>query len=133
MELINRIARLFKADFHAVLDQIEEPEALLRQAIRDMEDELAVGLPDEHCRWYCECQEEQRQQYAQAAFVEALDKRLRKHDPLSSRNEAVTRAANRYQMHRLFRIDLDLSPQFRDMDINGSRFDVEASRVSPDF
>ncbi len=42
MALINRIARLFKADFHAVLDQIEEPEAVLKQAIRDMEDELAA-------------------------------------------------------------------------------------------
>lgn len=41
MALINRISRLFKADFHAVLDQIEEPEALLKQAIRDMEDNLA--------------------------------------------------------------------------------------------
>ena len=41
MALINRITRLFKADFHAVLDQIEEPEALLKQAIRDMEDDLA--------------------------------------------------------------------------------------------
>lgn len=41
MALINRISRLFKADFHAVLDQIEEPEVLLKQAIRDMEDELA--------------------------------------------------------------------------------------------
>jgi phage shock protein A len=40
MALINRISRLFKADFHAVLDQIEEPEQLLKQAIRDMEDEL---------------------------------------------------------------------------------------------
>ncbi len=41
MALINRISRLFKADFHAVLDQIEEPEQLLKQAVRDMEDELA--------------------------------------------------------------------------------------------
>lgn len=41
MALINRVARLFKADFNAVLDQIEEPEQLLKQAIRDMEDELA--------------------------------------------------------------------------------------------
>ncbi len=40
MALINRISRLFKADFHAVLDHIEEPEALLKQAIRDMEDDL---------------------------------------------------------------------------------------------
>ena len=41
MALINRVARLFKADFHAVLDQIEEPEMLLKQAIREMEDDLA--------------------------------------------------------------------------------------------
>ncbi|HNP34206.1 MAG TPA: PspA/IM30 family protein [Woeseiaceae bacterium] len=40
MALVNRVARLFKADFHAVLDQIEEPEQMLRQAVRDMEDEL---------------------------------------------------------------------------------------------
>ena len=42
MALINRVSRLFKADFHAVLDQIEEPEQMLRQAVRDMEDELAA-------------------------------------------------------------------------------------------
>ena len=42
MAMINRVSRLFKADVHAVLDQIEEPELLLKQAIRDMEDELAA-------------------------------------------------------------------------------------------
>jgi phage shock protein A len=42
MALINRISRLVKADFHAVLDNIEEPELLLKQAIRDMEDDLAA-------------------------------------------------------------------------------------------
>ncbi len=41
MALITRISRLFKADFNAVLDQIEEPATLLRQAIREMEEELA--------------------------------------------------------------------------------------------
>ena len=41
MALINRISRLVKADVHAVLDNIEEPEQLLKQAIRDMEDDLA--------------------------------------------------------------------------------------------
>ena len=40
MTLMTRVARLFRADFHAVLDRIEEPELLLRQAIREMEDEL---------------------------------------------------------------------------------------------
>ncbi|WP_260293098.1 PspA/IM30 family protein [Sedimenticola hydrogenitrophicus] len=37
MALINRITRLFRADLHAVLDRIEEPDLLLRQAIREME------------------------------------------------------------------------------------------------
>lgn len=42
MALIHRVSRLFKADFNAVLDHIEEPEQLLKQAIRDMEDDLAA-------------------------------------------------------------------------------------------
>ncbi len=41
MALISRLTQLFQADFHAVLDRLEEPDALLRQAVRDMEDALA--------------------------------------------------------------------------------------------
>jgi phage shock protein A len=41
MALITRLSRLFQADMHAVLDRLEEPELLLRQAIRDMENETA--------------------------------------------------------------------------------------------
>ena len=41
MALINRFSRLFTADLHAVLDRIEEPDVLLKQAVREMEDELA--------------------------------------------------------------------------------------------
>lgn len=41
MAVITRLARLFRADVHAVLDRIEEPEVLLRQAVRDMEEECA--------------------------------------------------------------------------------------------
>ena len=40
MPLIHRFSRIFTADLHAVLDRLEEPEALLRQAIRDMDDEI---------------------------------------------------------------------------------------------
>ena len=43
MALITRFARLFAADVHAVLDRIEEPETLLKQAVRDMREELAKG------------------------------------------------------------------------------------------
>jgi phage shock protein A len=41
MTLITRLGRLFRADMHAVLDGLEEPTMLLRQAVRDMEDVLA--------------------------------------------------------------------------------------------
>lgn len=41
MALINRITRLFRADMHAVLDRIEEPASLLRQAVREMEEDIA--------------------------------------------------------------------------------------------
>lgn len=43
MALINRVSQLFKADLNAVLDHIEEPEQLLKQAVRDMEDGLAIS------------------------------------------------------------------------------------------
>ena len=41
MPLITRVARLFRADFHAVLDRVEEPDILLRQSIREMEEDLS--------------------------------------------------------------------------------------------
>ena len=40
MALLTRISRLFKADLHAVLDCIEEPDVLLKQSIREMEEVL---------------------------------------------------------------------------------------------
>lgn len=43
MALINRMSRLFTADVHAVLDRIEEPDVLLKHAVREMEEALARG------------------------------------------------------------------------------------------
>ena len=43
MALITRLSRLLRADAHAVLDHIEDPEAVLRQAVRDMQSEVAQG------------------------------------------------------------------------------------------
>lgn len=40
MALITRLSRLFHADINAVLDQLEEPELLLKQSIREMEESL---------------------------------------------------------------------------------------------
>lgn len=43
MALITRITRLFKADMHAVLDSMEDPLSVLKQAVRDMSDEIERG------------------------------------------------------------------------------------------
>lgn len=43
MALIHRFARLFRADLHAVLDRLEEPDILLRQSLREMEEEIAAA------------------------------------------------------------------------------------------
>ena len=40
MPILNRVTRLFQADVHAILDVIEEPEAVLKQAIREMQESL---------------------------------------------------------------------------------------------
>src|SRR5215510_1276350 len=42
MTLITRLTRLFKADLHGILDGLEEPEAVIKQAIRDMEEDIAT-------------------------------------------------------------------------------------------
>ena len=43
MTLMRRITRLFKADMHGLLDLLEEPEAVLKQAVQDMESEIGQG------------------------------------------------------------------------------------------
>jgi phage shock protein A len=43
MTLMTRFSRLFRADLHAVLDRLEEPDVLLRQALREMEQSLLDG------------------------------------------------------------------------------------------
>ena len=40
MALINRVGRLFRADLNAVLDRIEEPAVLLKQSVREMEQDV---------------------------------------------------------------------------------------------
>lgn len=40
MAILARVKRLFQADIHAVLDSLEEPEAVLKQALREMQEAL---------------------------------------------------------------------------------------------
>lgn len=40
MTILNRIHNLFKADVHGILDRIEDPEMILKQALREMEEQI---------------------------------------------------------------------------------------------
>jgi len=73
MAIINRVTRLFRADFNAVLDQLEEPELILNQAIRDMEDDLAER--EQHVRQRLVDQQAlaERQQALDKALVETAE------------------------------------------------------------
>ncbi len=61
MALITRMTRLFTADLHAVLDRLEEPDVLLKQALREMEDDVA--LREQRVR-YLEHEREESTQHA---------------------------------------------------------------------
>ncbi len=40
MAILTRLGRLFQADVNAALDRLEEPDLVLRQALREMEEQL---------------------------------------------------------------------------------------------
>lgn len=40
MTVLKRVGRLLKADIHGILDCLEEPEAIARQALREMREEI---------------------------------------------------------------------------------------------
>jgi phage shock protein A len=113
MALINRISRLFTADLHAVLDRLEEPDALLKQAIREMEDELASG--ESRLRWLDhEHTQLSRQMQETSAALATVAQQL---DVCFDANEdalARTLIKRRLETHRLAgRLDTRLSANTR--------------------
>ncbi len=76
MALINRITRLFRADLHAVLDRIEEPDALLRQSVREM----SADISDDERRLYLLEQDKDRQSRHEQEIGELLDRLIQELD-----------------------------------------------------
>jgi phage shock protein A len=75
MALITRISRLFTADVHAVLDRIEEPEVVLKQAVREMAEEVAGD--EQRLRWLQAERQQLRQRIDDASEeVASLDGEL---------------------------------------------------------
>jgi phage shock protein A len=75
MTLIARISRLFQADMHAVLDKIEEPEQLLKQSIREMEEYIATDERQIRC-WEYEQQQLTNKHDQQAEALAELEDKL---------------------------------------------------------
>ena len=71
MALITRLSRLLQADLHAVIDRIEEPDTLLRQSIREMQEAL-----DQDARQIKRLQLEQGQLTARQTEVERSMKQI---------------------------------------------------------
>jgi len=75
MAIIKRLGRLFRADLHAVLDQLEEPDILLKQAIREMEAEIDQGR--QQLRLFERKQQQTEQQIKQShSTLEKTEKEL---------------------------------------------------------
>lgn len=115
MTLIARITRLCKADLHGILDGLEEPEEVIKQAIRDMEEDIATQesrLADLHAvlqRLEREAQETTAamQEIAQhidtcfAAENEPLAKNLiRQRLEIARRAKGIARAHEETRAHR---------------------------------
>ncbi len=69
MAVIARLSRMFQADIHAVLDKIEEPELLLKQAIWEMEESIASDERQIRCWEY----EQQQLTNKHGHLAESLD------------------------------------------------------------
>ena len=75
MALVNRLTRLFQADFHAVLDRIEEPDLQLKQAVREMQFALEQDR-QRHKLLQHEATRLERERDANSAALANLDEEL---------------------------------------------------------
>ena len=95
MAVMTRLTRLFRADVHAVLDRLEEPDILLRQAIREMEDEIAQSTQQLRAR-----ELERDQSQARRAAIENLQREIAEQLDLcfSAQNESLARTLLRRRL-----------------------------------
>ena len=105
MALMTRVSRLLRADVHAVLDRLEEPDVLLQQAIRDME-EVVAELRNRVNLARKERQQLRRRSEDVAQRASDLSQQL--DAALSAGNEDVARSVVRRQLEcKAFKATLD--------------------------
>ncbi len=95
MSILTRISRLFKADIHGVLDNLEQPEIILKQAIRDMQTEIDKGLSLISA---LKRQQEQLQRRRQTLSQQIEDLQQQLQFCLSENNEALAKSVIRKKL-----------------------------------
>ncbi len=75
MAIFTRFSRLFKADMHAILDQLEEPETLLKQAIREMQSGC-MEISEQYQRKQGELDQVERQEKELETSLQTIEEQL---------------------------------------------------------
>ncbi len=92
MSLIKRMTHLIKADMHGILDHLEEPEALLKQAVREMKEQIVQREESlAQLRQRLEQSQSREKQLCQAI----VESRNQTNLCIDSGNEALVRTAMR--------------------------------------
>src|SRR5690348_12792455 len=89
MSIGKRVVRLMKADIHGILDCLEDPQSILQQAMRDMEEEIAKTEEEQRRR------EDEAKQLSQARsqVEQGFQEAARQLDLcFDSKNEALARS-----------------------------------------
>jgi phage shock protein A len=129
MAIITRLTRLFRADVHAVLDRMEEPVVLLRQAVREMEDEVSRNT-----RQLKACELERQQLQGRLQTLDAARSELAGQLDLcfAARNETLARTLlrRRLESERMQRqLELRIANLQRGMIERGAQLDEQRQRL----
>jgi phage shock protein A len=125
------MSRLLTADMHAVLDRIEEPDVLLRHAIREMEEELGQSEQRVNLLEHERARLADRHHTVEAALVE-LDEQLgvafdSRNDELARKvikRKLETERLTKHVAERRAAIDKSLEERRRTLDEQREHLDV---------
>lgn len=122
MALITRLSRLLRADMHALLDRLEEPDIVLAQALREMEDAIAA---DEQALASMQQQRTRLAEHRDALARRHADDVKRLDVCLDAKQDDLARELLRRTLQRE-RLEAQLTRCSRELD---GRIDAQAARL----
>jgi phage shock protein A len=123
MALITRLSRLLRADMHALLDRLEEPDIVLAQALREMEDAIAA---DEQALTSLKHQRSRLAEHSDVLARRHADDAKQLEVCLDAEQDDLARELLRRKLQRE-RLDAQLSSRSRELD---SRIAAQATRLA---